>query len=61
MILILSSFRDQFIIGEDGYGRIVGRLKELIIRGGENIFPKEIEDYLNTHPHILESYVRLIG
>ncbi|XP_018564379.1 acyl-CoA synthetase family member 2, mitochondrial isoform X2 [Anoplophora glabripennis] len=46
---------DQFIMGEDGYGRIVGRLKEMIIRGGENIFPKEIEDYLNTHPHILES------
>ncbi|XP_018564375.1 acyl-CoA synthetase family member 2, mitochondrial-like [Anoplophora glabripennis] len=48
---------DQFIMSEDGYGKVVGRLKEMIIRGGENIFPKEIEDYLNTHPHILESYV----
>ncbi|KAF7264300.1 hypothetical protein GWI33_000341, partial [Rhynchophorus ferrugineus] len=48
---------DQFIFEENGYGRIVGRLKELIIRGGENIFPKEIEDFLNTHPDILETHV----
>ncbi|XP_055846776.1 medium-chain acyl-CoA ligase ACSF2, mitochondrial-like [Episyrphus balteatus] len=48
---------DQFILQEDGYGKIVGRLKEMIIRGGENIFPKEIEDILNTHPDIIESYV----
>ncbi|KAG5899898.1 hypothetical protein JTB14_002450 [Gonioctena quinquepunctata] len=48
---------DQFIISENGYGMIVGRLKEMIIRGGENIYPTEIEDYLNTHPDILESYV----
>ncbi|CAD7079650.1 unnamed protein product [Hermetia illucens] len=48
---------DQFILQEDGYGRIVGRLKEMVIRGGENIFPKEIEDFLNTHPDIVESHV----
>lgn len=48
---------DQFILQEDGYGRIVGRLKEMIIRGGENIFPKEIEDFLNTHPDICETHV----
>lgn len=42
---------------KDGYGIIVGRLKDLIIRGGENIYPKEIEDFLNTHPAVLESYV----
>ncbi|KAI9586319.1 medium-chain acyl-CoA ligase ACSF2, mitochondrial [Glossina fuscipes] len=48
---------DQFILEADGYGRIVGRLKEMIIRGGENIFPKEIEDFLNTHPNILETHV----
>jgi fatty-acyl-CoA synthase len=36
----------------DGYVRITGRLKELIIRGGENIYPREIEDYLYTHPKI---------
>lgn len=50
-------FRDQFILLENGYGQIVGRYKEIIIRGGENIYPKEIEDFLNTHPDILESYV----
>lgn len=49
--------RDQFVLREDGYGIVVGRLKEMIIRGGENIFPKEIEDLLNTHPDIIENYV----
>jgi fatty-acyl-CoA synthase len=36
----------------DGYLRITGRLKEMIIRGGENIYPREIEDFLFTHPKI---------
>lgn len=36
---------------------IVGRLKEMIIRGGENIFPKEIEDFLNAHPDVVETHV----
>jgi acyl-CoA synthetase (AMP-forming)/AMP-acid ligase II len=45
------------VLEEDGYGKVVGRLKEMIIRGGENIFPKEIEEFLNTHPDILETYV----
>ncbi|XP_066247827.1 medium-chain acyl-CoA ligase ACSF2, mitochondrial-like [Euwallacea similis] len=48
---------DQFVLEDNGYGKIVGRLKDVIIRGGENIFPKEIEDILNTHPNILESQV----
>ncbi|XP_055589773.1 medium-chain acyl-CoA ligase ACSF2, mitochondrial-like [Uranotaenia lowii] len=47
---------DQFIFNPDGYGRIVGRIKEVIIRGGENVFPKEIENFLNTHPAILETH-----
>jgi fatty-acyl-CoA synthase len=38
----------------DGYVRITGRLKEMIIRGGENIYPREIEDFLFTHPKIAE-------
>ncbi|MBI3596844.1 MAG: AMP-binding protein [Nitrospirae bacterium] len=38
----------------DGYMRITGRLKEMIIRGGEKIFPREIEDYLFTHPKVSE-------
>ncbi|XP_052754750.1 medium-chain acyl-CoA ligase ACSF2, mitochondrial [Galleria mellonella] len=48
---------DKFTISEDGYGRIVGRLKDIIVRGGENIAPKEIEDLLNTHPSIIDSQV----
>ncbi|XP_044753379.1 medium-chain acyl-CoA ligase ACSF2, mitochondrial [Coccinella septempunctata] len=48
---------DQFVISKDGYGRIVGRLKDMIIRGGENIFPKEIEDILIKHPDVIEVHV----
>ncbi|CAG9771986.1 unnamed protein product [Ceutorhynchus assimilis] len=48
---------DQFILEENGYGKVVGRLKEMVIRGGENIFPAEVEDFLNTHPGILETHV----
>ena len=39
---------------EDGYVRITGRLKEMIIRGGENIYPREIEDFIFTHPKVAE-------
>lgn len=56
-MLIFHTFSDQFVLQPDGYGRIVGRLKEMIIRGGENIFPKEIEDFLNAHDDILETHV----
>jgi fatty-acyl-CoA synthase len=38
----------------DGYVRITGRRKEMIIRGGENIYPKEIEQFLSTHPKIAQ-------
>lgn len=38
----------------EGYIRIVGRIKDMIIRGGENVFPREVEDYLYTHLHILD-------
>ncbi len=38
----------------EGYVRITGRLKEMIIRGGENIYPREIEDYIFTHPKVAE-------
>jgi len=37
---------------EKGYVSIVGRIKDLIIRGGENIYPKEVEDYLSTMPGV---------
>jgi fatty-acyl-CoA synthase len=39
-------------IDEEGYCRIVGRAKDMVIRGGENIFPREIEEFLHRHPHI---------
>jgi len=45
---------DLGTIDEEGYLRITGRLKDMIIRGGENIYPREIEDYLYTHPKIAE-------
>jgi len=45
---------DLGIMNEEGYVRITGRLKEMIIRGGENIYPREIEDYLFTHPKVSE-------
>nr|XP_033338040.1 medium-chain acyl-CoA ligase ACSF2, mitochondrial [Megalopta genalis]XP_033338042.1 medium-chain acyl-CoA ligase ACSF2, mitochondrial [Megalopta genalis] len=48
---------DQFILRSDGYGHIVGRLKDMVIRGGENIYPKEVEDFLMTHPQVLEAQV----
>ena len=42
---------------EDGYLTLVDRVKDLIIRGGENIYPKEIEDILHAHPAVLEAAV----
>jgi fatty-acyl-CoA synthase len=39
---------------EDGYVRITGRLKDMIIRGGENIYPAEIEEFLFTHPKVAQ-------
>ncbi|NTX04770.1 MULTISPECIES: AMP-binding protein [Myxococcus] len=41
----------------DGYVRIVGRIKDLIIRGGENISPREVEEFLHTHPGVSEAQV----
>jgi fatty-acyl-CoA synthase len=43
---------DLAVIDEEGYCEIVGRLKNMIIRGGENIYPREIEEYLFRHPKI---------
>jgi fatty-acyl-CoA synthase len=48
---------DQATMDEQGYVRITGRIKELIIRGGENVAPKEIEDLLRRHPKIADVYV----
>jgi len=43
----------------DGYYRITGRIKDMIIRGGENIYPREIEEFLYTHPHVAD--VQVVG
>jgi fatty-acyl-CoA synthase len=48
---------DLGTLDENGYIRITGRLKNMIIRGGENIYPREIEEYLYTHPEIVEVHV----
>src|SRR3954467_14333766 len=46
-------------VDEDGYVRVQGRLKDMIIRGGENIYPREIEDLLLTHPDVAD--VSVVG
>jgi fatty-acyl-CoA synthase len=48
---------DLAAMEESGYFHITGRAKEMIIRGGENLFPAEIESYLGTHPKVAEAYV----
>jgi fatty-acyl-CoA synthase len=48
---------DEASMDPDGYFRITGRIKDLIIRGGENISPKEIEDRLREHPAVADAYV----
>ena len=45
---------DLAIRDGDGYYKITGRIKDMIIRGGENIFPKEIEDFIYTHPDVVD-------
>ncbi len=48
---------DLAIMREDGYVEITGRIKDMVIRGGENIYPREIEEFLYTHPDILDAQV----
>ncbi len=50
---------DLATMDEEGYLNIVGRIKDLIIRGGENVYPREIEEFLYTHPKIID--VQVIG
>ena len=50
---------DLATIDEDGYVNIVGRIKDMIIRGGENVYPREVEEFLYTHPDV--SDVQVIG
>jgi len=50
---------DLAVMREDGYVNIVGRIKDMVIRGGENVYPREIEEFLYTHPDIAD--VQVIG
>jgi len=48
---------DLAVMDEDGYLAITGRIKDMVIRGGENVYPREIEEFLYTHPDILDAQV----
>ena len=50
---------DLAVMREDGYCNIVGRIKDMVIRGGENVYPREVEEFLHTHPDIED--VQVIG
>ena len=50
---------DLATMDEDGYVRIVGRIKDMIIRGGENVYPREIEEFLYGHPAVAD--VQVVG
>ncbi len=50
---------DLAVMDDEGYVNIVGRIKDMIIRGGENVYPREVEEFLYTHPDIVE--VQVIG
>jgi fatty-acyl-CoA synthase len=48
---------DLGVMDEDGYVNITGRIKDMVIRGGENVYPREIEEFLYTHQDILDAQV----
>ena len=48
---------DLAVMRDDGYCNIVGRIKDMVIRGGENIYPREIEEFLYTHPDVDDAQV----
>ena len=50
---------DIGVIDAEGYGNVVGRIKDMVIRGGENIYPREIEEFLYAHPKIAD--VQVVG
>ncbi|HEX7034899.1 MAG TPA: AMP-binding protein [Pseudomonadales bacterium] len=50
---------DLGTIDEEGYGNIVGRIKDMVIRGGENLYPREIEEFLYRHPKVAD--VQVVG
>ncbi|MFD4785220.1 AMP-binding protein [Rhodococcus qingshengii] len=48
---------DLAMMDEDGFVEITGRIKDMVIRGGENIYPREIEEFLYTHPDIVDAQI----
>lgn len=48
---------DIGVMDDDGYVAITGRIKDMVIRGGENIYPREVEEFLYTHPDVLDAQV----
>ncbi|HVL85216.1 MAG TPA: AMP-binding protein [Pseudonocardia sp.] len=48
---------DLAIMDSDGYVNITGRIKDMVIRGGENVYPREIEEFLYTHPDVVDAQV----
>jgi fatty-acyl-CoA synthase len=48
---------DLAVMDDEGYVNIVGRIKDMVIRGGENVYPREIEEFLYTHPDIVDAQV----
>jgi fatty-acyl-CoA synthase len=48
---------DLAVMREDGYCNVVGRIKDMVIRGGENVYPRELEEFLYTHPDIEDAQV----
>ncbi|NEA23047.1 AMP-binding protein [Actinomadura bangladeshensis] len=48
---------DLAVMDDEGYVNITGRIKDMVIRGGENIYPREIEEFLYTHPDIVDAQV----
>ncbi|MEV0679628.1 AMP-binding protein [Actinosynnema sp. NPDC050436] len=48
---------DLAVMDDDGYLNITGRIKDVVIRGGENLYPREVEEFLFTHPDVLDAQV----
>jgi fatty-acyl-CoA synthase len=48
---------DLAVMREDGYCNVVGRIKDMVIRGGENVYPREVEEFLHTHPDVEDAQV----
>ncbi|HET9899155.1 MAG TPA: AMP-binding protein [Streptosporangiaceae bacterium] len=48
---------DIAVMDEDGFVQITGRIKDMVIRGGENVYPREVEEFLYTHPDVVDAQV----